>query len=149
MSSIETFRNISMLCDATDWDQEANIIPKYFRLARHILKLPLTADRETAERLDIYELIAAVCKLVMKKICDRMEDLKGADDEDETMRNLQNGIKMANYELTFTFYILVQQSQQIVFSNFDVVRLFREYEIHRRMVKKDAKHGNDTLMTMD
>ena len=75
VSSLDTLRNISMLCDATDWDNEANIISKYFRLCRYIIKLPMTVDRESAMRLDIYELIAIVCKLVMKKICDRLQEI--------------------------------------------------------------------------
>jgi hypothetical protein len=37
--------------------------------------------------------------------------------------------------LSFTFFTLVQQSQLIVFSNFEFVRLFREYELMRRYVR--------------
>jgi hypothetical protein len=57
-----------MLCDATDWDNDANIISKYFHLTRQVLKLQIMQDRETKERLDIYELISTVCRIVMQKI---------------------------------------------------------------------------------
>jgi hypothetical protein len=55
-----TFRTITQLCDATDWDEGASIGSKYLRVVRHVIKLPNGKDEETTDMLMHYQLLAIV-----------------------------------------------------------------------------------------
>lgn len=74
LSSVKVFRSISQLCDSTDWDQESNIISKYFRLARHVVKLKTVEDRENPGRLELYEILSVVISQTMTLIQQRLEE---------------------------------------------------------------------------
>ena len=48
ISELYVFRNITILCDTTDWF-EANIGAKYLRIARHVIKCPFNQVQEDKE----------------------------------------------------------------------------------------------------
>jgi len=48
ISELYVFRNITILCDTTDWF-EANIGAKYLRIARHVIKCPFNQVLEDKE----------------------------------------------------------------------------------------------------
>jgi len=38
------FRNVTQLCDACNWDENANIGAKYLRVMRHVIRMPIRQD---------------------------------------------------------------------------------------------------------
>ena len=54
------FKAITMLCDATNWDEKAGIVMKYLRIMRHVIKTPTDRESEHMEMLMHYEWVAHV-----------------------------------------------------------------------------------------
>lgn len=50
----QQFRTITKLCDSTNWDVEANIAPKYLRIMRFIIQLPVRNQNEDSEKIMHY-----------------------------------------------------------------------------------------------
>ena len=106
------FRSITQLCDCTDWDEGANIGAKYLRVMRSIIRIPLDKDYETTDMLMHYELIAIVIQKTLGKIFDKMsKDIQ-----------LTDGDKVTIYEVSLTFYTIISQCNNFVFSEMDIVK---------------------------
>jgi hypothetical protein len=54
------FKQITMLCDTTNWDAESNIGAKYLRVMRNVIKVPFDKDKESIDMLMHYEMISIV-----------------------------------------------------------------------------------------
>lgn len=124
------FRAITQLCDATNFDEHANIGAKYLRVMRSIVKLPREKETETMDMLMHYEFIAIVIQKVLSKIVDKMKkDIQ-----------LTQGDQVTIYEISLTFYTLVMQTNNFVFSTLDLLQLHYKKEtdlwLQENLVKK-------------
>ena len=105
------FRGITQLCDATDWDENANIGSKYLRVMRSVIKMPLDKDRQKTDMLVHYELIAIVIQKCLAKIVGKMKkDIE-----------LNDGDKVSIYEISLTFFTVLQQANNFLFSDFNIM----------------------------
>ena len=89
-----------MLCDATDWDDSANIGGKYLRVMRSVIKIPLKKEREDQGVLVLYDLMAIVIRKTLAKIV-----LKISKDA-----QLTRGDLVTIYEISMSLFTIIQQS---------------------------------------
>lgn len=108
-----TFRKITQLCDATDWDESACIGAKYLRVMRNIIRTPFHKEREDPAILIHYELLAVVIKKVLEKVIKKMNNEV----------QLTDGDTITIYEASLTLWTILQQANHFAFSDFDLMRL--------------------------
>lgn len=108
-----TFRTITQLCDATDWDESACIGAKYLRVMRNIIRIPFHKEREDPVVLIHYELLAVVIKKVLEKVIKKMRNEV----------QLTDGDTITIYEASMTLSTILQQANHFAFSDLDLMRL--------------------------
>lgn len=82
-NDLDTFANITRLCDACDWDESANIGAKYLRVMRHVIRIPNYKDCEEfkfrdskageQDHLIYYQIISVVIQKILSKIVDKIQ----------------------------------------------------------------------------
>jgi hypothetical protein len=125
------FREITQLCDTTHWDAKANIGAKYLRVMRSVIKLSLNKDYETIDMLVHYELIAIVIQKCLAQLVSKMK--KGIE--------LNDGDQVSIYEISLTFFTVVQQANNFKFSELNCVNIHLVNEAKQwfRIEKKKLK----------
>jgi hypothetical protein len=58
--NFKNFRDLTMLCEATQWNPNYAIVSKYLRVMRHVLRTPTSREFEWDKMLTIYQWIAHV-----------------------------------------------------------------------------------------
>lgn len=86
---------------------------------RSVIKLPHCKGVGYSGFLMHYKLIAIVIQKTLKKIIDKMnKDIE-----------LNHGDQVANYEISLTFFQIVQSANNFIFSTEDILKLHLENEI--------------------
>ena len=114
----QQFRTITKLCDSTNWDEEANIAPKYLRVMRYIIQLPVRKECEDLEKIMHYQLVAKVIEKSMTKIVYKMNNLI----------ELTDGDKIAIYEISISLFTIIQQASNFKLTEYSLVNTHHEYE---------------------
>lgn len=66
------FQGITMLCDATHWDEEAGIVSKYLRIMRYVIKTPVDREEEHEDMLMHYNWISHVIQKALARLVDKI-----------------------------------------------------------------------------
>ena len=137
VQELEAFKTITQLCDACDWEENVNMAAKYLRVMRHCIEIPLGEDFEDEKKLVHYETIATVLQKALAQIVDKMQ--KGMQ--------LTDGDTITVYELSLTFYIIINQANNFNFSQQDLVEEHTLYEktIYARQILRPRDDRDKTL----
>ena len=114
----QQFRTITKLCDSTNWDEEANIAPKYLRVMRFIIQMPVRNEHEDEKKIMHYQLVAKVIEKSMTKIVYKMNNLI----------ELTDGDKIAIYEISISLFTIIQQSSNFEHSDLSLLHNHFDYE---------------------
>lgn len=86
---------------------------------RHIILMPYDKSKEETHKIMYYNLISIVIQKLLKKIVTKLK----------SEIQLTDGDKVTNYEVSYIFFMLIQQTNYFVFSNLDIVEIYRQKEI--------------------
>ena len=102
---------------------------------RHVIKLAHCKGVENFDMMQHYKMIAMVIEKSLVKIIHKLNN--------DIL--LTDGDQVTNYEVSLTFFTIVQQSNNFIFSSYDIVKLHLENEIkiQRQLQRKQDKILSD------
>jgi hypothetical protein len=84
-------------------------------LVRHLIQIPFQKEREDFDILTVYEII---CKVIHKMLVRMMIKI-------QNNQNINHKDMISNYEISLTLFTIVQNANFFVFSELDLVKVFR------------------------